>query len=354
MSLFGIPLFPEQASSFAMDVDALYFFVISVSAFFALLVATLVVVFAIKYHRRHTGEVGARIEGNLAMELLWSVIPTVIAMVMFGWGASVFYHLRRTPEEAMQIYAVGKQWMWKFQHLEGQREINELHVPVGRPIKITVTSEDVLHSLYFPAFRTKIDAIPGRYMELWFEATKPGTYHIFCAEYCGTNHSGMIGSVTVLEPQAYQAWLAGGDEGSLADRGAQLFRQLACDSCHLETGQGRGPSLQAIFGTSVELADGSTVTVDESYLRESILNSQAKIVRGFQPLMPTFQGLINEEGLVALIEHIRSMSPNAPATTGPARPAAAAPTGARIETSGAPGRLPTTPGTMPPAKRQPN
>jgi cytochrome c oxidase subunit 2 len=303
-----------------MDVDALYFFVVAVSAFFALVVAVLVIVFGVKFHRRHAGEVGARIEGNLAMELLWSVIPTVVAMVMFGWGASVFYHLRRPPDEAMHIYAVGKQWMWKFQHLEGQREINELHVPIGRPIKITVTSEDVLHSLYFPAFRTKIDAIPGRYMELWFEATKLGTYQIFCAEYCGTNHSGMIGSVTVMEPTAYQSWLAGGSEGSLADRGAQLFKQLACVTCHLDTGQGRGPSLKDIVGKPVALADGSTVMVDETYIRESILNSQAKIVKGFQPLMPTFQGLIGEEGIVALIEHIRSMSP----TAGVSAPAAAA------------------------------
>jgi cytochrome c oxidase subunit 2 len=327
MSLFGIPIFPEQASSFAMHVDALYFFIVAVSSFFALLVAVLVIAFGVKFHRRHAGEVGARIEGNLPMELLWSVIPTVIAMVMFGWGASVYYHLRRPPEEAMHIYAVGKQWMWKFQHLEGQREINELHVPMGRPIKMTVTSEDVLHSLYFPAFRTKIDAIPGRYTELWFEATKPGTYHMFCAEFCGTNHSGMIGSVVVLEPAAYQSWLAGGGEGSLAERGAALFQQHACVTCHLDSGQGRGPSLKDIFGKPVELADGSTVTVNEAYLRESILNSQAKIVKGFQPLMPTFQGLISEEGLVALIEHVRSMSPtatNAPAA-GPAPPTATPP-----------------------------
>ena len=314
MSIFGIPIFPEQASSFAADVDALYFFVVAVSAFFSLVVAVLVIVFAIKFHRKRVGDVGARIEGNLAMELLWSVIPTIIMMVMFGWGASVFYHLRRMPDEAMHIYAVGKQWMWKFQHLEGQREINELHIPAGRRIKITVTSEDVVHSLYFPAFRTKIDAIPGRYMELWFEATTPGTYHIFCAEYCGTNHSGMIGSVTVLAPTAYQSWLAGGSEGSLADRGAALFQQLACNSCHLDSGQGRGPSLQGIWGKPVELADGSTVMVDEVYVRESILNSQAKVVKGFQPLMPTFQGLISEEGLVALIEHVRSRSPNAGAS----------------------------------------
>src|SRR5688500_6302094 len=318
MSLFGIPIFPDQASSFAMDVDALYFFVIAVSAFFALLVAVLVIAFGIKFHRRHAGEVGARIEGNLPMELLWSVIPTIISMVMFGWGASVYYHLRRPPDEAMHIYAVGKQWMWKFQHLEGQREINELHISAGRPIRITSSSADVPHSLYFPAFRTKMDAIPGRYTELWFEANTPGTYHIFCTEYCGTNHSGMIGSVTVLEPSQYQAWLQGGGEGgTLAQRGARVFESQACGSCHLESGQGRGPSLKDIVGKTETLQDGSTVVVDDAYLRESILTSQAKIVNGFQPLMPTFQGLISEENLVALIEHVKSLSPNA-ATTAPA------------------------------------
>jgi cytochrome c oxidase subunit 2 len=320
MSVFGVPIFPEQASSFAKDVDALYFFLLAVTAFFALVVAVLAIAFGVKFRRRREGTVGARIEGNLRLELIWSVIPTIIAMAIFGWGASVYYHLRRPPDEAMHIYAVGKQWMWKFQHLEGQREINELHVPTGRPVKITVTSEDVLHSLYFPAFRTKIDAIPGRYTELWFEATRPGTYHIFCAEYCGTNHSGMIGSVVVLEPDAYQAWLAGGTTGSLAERGAALFQQLACNSCHLDSGQGRGPSLKDIYGKPVELADGSKVIVDEAYLRESILNSQAKIVRGFQPLMPTFQGLISEEGLVALIEHVRAQSAGASAATSAAAP----------------------------------
>jgi len=319
MKIFGIPIFPDQASTFAADVDALYFFILATCAFFAIGVAIAVIYFGIRYHKKHDGEIGARIEGSLPLELLWSVIPTIIAMVMFGWGASVFYHLRRPPAEAMHIYAVGKQWMWKFQHLEGQREINELHIPAGQPIKITISSEDVLHSLFFPAFRTKIDAIPGRYTELWFEAQKPGQYHIFCAEYCGTNHSGMIGTVTVLEPAAYQAWLQGGAiEGSLAQRGAKLFNDLACSTCHLETGQGRGPSLADIVGTTVSLQDGSSVLVDEAYLRESILNSQAKVVKGFQPLMPTFQGLISEENLVALIEHVKSLSPHA----APAAPAA--------------------------------
>ena len=319
MTIFGIPIFPEQASTFAADVDALYFFILATCAFFAIAVSIAVVYFGIRYHKKHDGEIGARIEGSLPLELLWSVIPTIIAMVMFGWGASVFYHLRRPPAEAMHIYAVGKQWMWKFQHLDGQREINELHIPAGQPIKITLSSEDALHSLYFPAFRTKIDAIPGRYTELWFEAQTPGQYHIFCAEYCGTNHSGMIGTVTVLEPAKYQAWLQGGsNDGTLAQRGAKLFNDLACSTCHLDSGQGRGPTLADIVGTTVALQDGSSVVVDEAYLRESILNSQAKVVKGFQPLMPTFQGLVSEENLVALIEHVKSLSPHAT----PAAPAA--------------------------------
>jgi cytochrome c oxidase subunit 2 len=322
MNIFGIPIFPDQASTFAKDVDALYYFILAVCAFFALAVAVSVLYFGLRYRKSHPAEIGANIEGSLPLELMWSVIPTIIAMVMFGWGASVYYHLRRPPADALQIYAVGKQWMWKFQHMEGQREINELHVPTGRPIKITISSEDVLHSLYFPAFRTKMDAIPGRYTELWFEAQKPGVYHIFCTEYCGTNHAGMIGNVTVLEPAAYQAWLQGGGEGgTLAQRGARLFDSLACNSCHLDSGQGRGPSLKDLVGKTETMQDGSTVVVDEGYLRESILLSQAKIVRGFQPLMPTFQGLISEENLVALIEHVKSLSPNA-TTAAPAPPAA--------------------------------
>jgi cytochrome c oxidase subunit 2 len=317
-------MLPEQASTFARDVDALYFFILAVCASFALAVAVSVIYFGIRYHKTHDAEIGARIEGNLPLELLWSIIPTMIAMVMFGWGASSFYYMRAPPQEALNIYAVGKQWMWKFQHLEGQREINELHVPLGRPVKVTITSEDTLHSLYFPAFRTKMDAIPGRYTQLWFEASKVGTYHIFCTEYCGTNHSGMIGSVHVMEPADYQAWLSGGGvEGTLVERGERLFTELACNTCHLDTGKGRGPSLKDIAGTQVTMADGSTALVDEGYLRESIINSQARIVQGYQPLMPAFQGLVSEDNLVALVEYVKSLSPTATATT-PA-PAAAPP-----------------------------
>ena len=211
-----IPLFPEQASTVAARVDNLYFFMIAVSGFFAVVVTVMVVFFAIKYRRRHDDEVGEPIHGSLALELLWTGIPFVIAMVMFVWGSSVYFALARVPEEALDIYAVGKQWMWKFQHREGQREINELHVPVNTPVRMIITSEDVLHDLYFPSFRVKTDAIPGRYTQVWFNATKVGTFHIFCAEYCGTKHSGMIGKVHVLPETEYQAWLGGASDRGVA------------------------------------------------------------------------------------------------------------------------------------------
>jgi cytochrome c oxidase subunit 2 len=218
--------------------------------------------------------------------------------------------------------------MWKFQHLDGKAEINELHVPLGRPVKVTFTSEDVLHSLFFPSFRVKADAVPGRYSSVWFEATKLGEYHIFCAEYCGTRHSGMIGTVYVVEPAAYQTWLSGtGGGGTLASRGERLFGELACNTCHRDDGSGRGPSLLNKFGSQEQLANGSVVNIDESYVRESILTPQMKVVAGFQPVMPTFQGLVNEESVMALIEYVKSKQsssggPTAEAST-TARPAAA-------------------------------
>ena len=203
----GIPLFPEQASTLAPRVDNLYLFIVAVTAFFALVVTIVVIVFAVKYRTDDPLAVGARIHGSIPLELAWSIIPFIISIVIFGWAADVFFDLQRPPDQALEIYATGKRWMWKFQHIDGQNEINELHVPLGRAVKVTFTSEDVLHSLFFPAFRTKADAIPGRYSSVWFSATKLGEFHIFCAEYCGTRHSGMVGKVVVMEPAAYQAWL---------------------------------------------------------------------------------------------------------------------------------------------------
>lgn len=315
----NLPFFPEQASAQAAQVDAIYFFMVAVTAFFSLLIAALVVVFAIKFRRRQENEIGVAIHGSIALELLWSVIPLAIAMVMFGWGAKVFFDLYRPPAGAMEIFIVGKQWMWKAQHADGMREINELHVPIGRPVKLIMGSEDVIHSYYIPAFRVKADVIPGRYNSMWFTATKPGRYHLFCAEYCGTKHSGMIGWVTAMEPTEFQAWLGGsGATTSPVAAGQKLFNDLACNTCHLQNGTGRGPVLNGIFGKSIELQGGGTATVDEAYIRESIVNPQAKIVAGFQPIMPTFQGLVSEEQLLQLIAYVRSLSQQQQAANAPA------------------------------------
>src|SRR6187431_2158101 len=273
--LSAIPIFPAQASTYASDVDKLYFLILAVTSFFAIAVVIFVAIFAIKY-QDHTGtQVGAPIHGSIPLELAWSFIPFVIAIGIFAYATVVYFELVRPPAETLQIYSTGKRWMWRFQHISGRVEINELHLPVGRPVKVTFTSEDVLHDLYIPAFRVKADAIPGRYSSIWFTATKTGEFHLFCAEYCGTRHSGMIGTVIVMEPDEYQAWLSsGGLTGSMSARGEQLSQQLACNSCHQNDGTGRGPTLVGVFGSPVKLSTGQTVTADETYVRESILTPQ--------------------------------------------------------------------------------
>ena len=304
----GTPLFPERASTIAGRVDALYFFLLAVSIFFSLLIAGLIVYYAVKFRRRHEDAIGVQVHGGMILEITWTIVPFLITMVVFVWGASVYFAMARPPDETLNIYVVGKQWMWKFQHLDGQREINELHVPVGRDVKLIATSEDVIHDLFVPAFRIKADVIPGRYVSIWFRATKPGRYHLFCAEYCGTKHSGMIGDVIVMDPNEYQTWLSGGaPEGSLADAGGKLFQDLACNTCHRPDAQGRGPVLQGLFGKTVALQKGETITVDEAYIRESILNPAAKITGGFQPIMPTFQGLVTEEQVLELVEYVKAL-----------------------------------------------
>src|SRR5574340_1346659 len=294
-----VPLFPEQASTIAPHTDHLLYFLLAVSGFFAMGIFIAITIFAIRYRRRSAVDMPKPIEGSLALELLWSGIPLGLAMVMFFWGAAVYMRIARPPDNAIQVYAVGKQWMWKLQHMEGQREINELHIPVGRPVRVTMTSEDVIHSFFVPAFRTKQAVLPGRYTTTWFEATKPGRYHLFCAEYCGTKHSGMIGWIYAMEPQDYQAWLQGGaPESSMASSGANLFQDLGCANCHTETSSARCPSRIGLYNSAVRLADGSAVKGDEAYIRESILAPNAKVAAGYQPIMPTFQGLITEEGLM--------------------------------------------------------
>ncbi len=302
------PLFPERASQMASRVDALYFFLVSMSAFFTVLIAGLIIYYAARYRRRDPNSVGATVHGGMLLETAWTVIPIIIVTVLFVWSTRVFFAMSSAPADTLNIYVVGKQWMWKFQHLDGQREIDELHVPVGRDVKLIMTSEDVIHDVFVPAFRMKADVLHGRYTSEWFHATKAGRYHLFCAEYCGTRHSGMIGEIIVMEPQDYEAWLsAGAPAGSLASAGEKLFNDLACVTCHRPGAQSRGPLLDGLYGRPVHLQGGGTVIADEAYIRESILNPTAKITAGYQPIMPTFQGLVSEEGMLQLIEYIKTL-----------------------------------------------
>lgn len=312
----ALRFFPEQASTIAPRVDGLYFYLIGISAFFSLLIFVGVVYFAVKYRRRSEDEPPPpQMRDDMRLEVAWIVVPLALVMIAFFWGASVYYAMARPPQDALEIFVVGRQWMWKFQHPDGQREINELHVPFGRPVKLTMASEDVIHSFFIPAFRVKHDVVPGYYTNLWFEATKTGRFHLFCAEYCGTQHAGMVGQVVVLEPNEYEAWLSGATgrgmtgaaQGSVTGRGQQLFRDLGCHTCHLQDRQGTGPMLAGLFGSVQKLQNGQSVTVDESYLRESILNPQAKIAAGFQPVMPAYQGRVNEEQVMELIAYIKAL-----------------------------------------------
>lgn len=302
-------LHPEIASTFAFDVDLLYFFVVAISVFFMALICVLIFVFAMKYRRRSEDQQAeSQAHGHLLLEITWSAIPLVLMMIMFVWGVYLFFKVYQIPDGAMEYYVVGKQWMWHVQHPTGQREINEMHVPINTPVKLTMASEDVIHSFFIPAFRVKNDVIPGRYTSLTFEATKPGKYHLFCAEYCGTDHSRMVGSVYAMEPEDYQNWLGGGvlDE-TPEEVGARLFSQLNCITCHSDQAGARGPSLNGKFGTEEVLANGERIVINEAYIRESILNPRIKLVSGYPSIMPTYQGQITETNIFNLISYIKSL-----------------------------------------------
>lgn len=302
-----LPLFPEQASTVAPQVDALYFFLVGISGFFTVLIAALIVYFAIKYRRGSKAERQQGDRSSLPLELTWILIPLAINMVIFVWGTSLYFETEHAPSNAMKIYVVGKQWMWKFKHPTGNREINELHVPVGQPIVLEMISEDVIHDLFVPAFRVKNDVRPGSHSRVWFQATKTGSFHLFCAEYCGVDHSRMVGRVIVMEPNDYQQWLSGDTRGETPElAGQRLFEQLRCGTCH--QGGGRGPALEGVFGSEVLLASGQTVLADEAYIRRSILDPQKEVVKGFEPIMPAYAGQLTEEDLIDLGAYIRSLS----------------------------------------------
>jgi len=304
-----LPLVPEQASNFAPQVDGLMAFISGVCFFFAVVITIAIIYFFFKYHRKEPHAVGAHIHGDSRLETLWIVIPLILAMSMFSWGAVVYVNYRRVPDDTLDIYVIGKQWMWKAQQPNGIREINELHVPVNRNVRLILASEDVIHDFYVPAFRVKMDVVPGHYNTMWFRPTKTGRYHFFCSQYCGTSHAVMGGWVTVLEAAEYGTWLSGssGGETNPVLAGEKLFAEKACISCHIANGTGRAPSLNGVYGAQVLLADGSKVNADDAYIRESILQPSAKIVAGYQPLMPSFQGQLTEEQILALTAYIKSL-----------------------------------------------
>lgn len=303
-------LMPEQASSLAGEVDQLYAFLLFISGVITIAIAGLIIFFAIKYRRGSTVDRSVTKGHFVLMETSWIVIPFLLTMVMFFWGARLYFQQYRAPSDAIEVDGVARQWMWKFQHRQGKSETNELHVPLGQAVKVRLISEDVIHSFYVPAFRIKQDVLPGRYTQAWFRPTKEGVYHLFCAEYCGAKHSEMIGKVYVLEPQAYQAWLSGASQGlTTAEAGHELFVQLRCNSCHQGGGvNSKGPPLENLFGKEVKLTDGTSVTANEEYIRESILKPVAKVVAGYQPIMPSYDGQVGEEGILQLIAEIRSLS----------------------------------------------
>ncbi len=306
----NLDFFPTEASTMARDVDAIYLFLVALTAFFTALVIGVMIFCAIRFRRKSDDEVPKPVFGSTVLEIVWSAVPFVITMGLFGWGSWIYFKYASPPADAMDVHVVGKQWMWKLQHPDGKREINQLHVPVNQPVRLIITSEDVIHSFFVPAFRVKRDAVPGRYATAWFEATKVGEYHLFCSQYCGNEHSKMIGTVIVMKPEDYDKWLRQDTQGGYETpikSGERMFSELRCDTCHNETDGGNGPALAGLFGTQVNLSGGGSVVADESYIRESILDPKQKVVSGFKAVMPTFQGQISEEQVFELISYIKTL-----------------------------------------------
>jgi cytochrome c oxidase subunit 2 len=312
----NFPIFPPQGSAFAHQVDHLYFALIVFSAAMILLVVLPIIYFLFKYRRgKKTNRRELRLPETV-IEITWITIPLLLMVGLYAWGADLYFHEQRPPSDALEINVIGKQWMWKTQHPEGNREINQLHVPLGRTIRLNLASQDVIHSFFLPAFRIKKDVIPGYYTTEWFQATKLGTFHIFCAEYCGTHHSGMIGNVIVMDPAEYERWLASGrPTTSLVQAGEKRFRELGCSGCHMGSSVVRAPPLEGVFAKPVPLQTGGTVMADEGYIRDSILLPNSQIVAGYQPVMPSYQGHVNEEEVLELVAYIKSLGSRPPLET---------------------------------------
>ncbi|HWQ92273.1 MAG TPA: cytochrome c oxidase subunit II [Clostridia bacterium] len=315
----NFPLFPPEASHVARQTDFLFWALTALSGLMLLLLVLVIGWFILKYHR------GRKIDRSVIhlpetkIEIAWTVIPTLLMMGLFVWGAERYFSMQRVPPNAMEINIVGKQWMWKVQHPGGQREINELHVPVGRVLKLMMTSQDVIHSFFLPAFRIKQDVLPGRYTTQWLQATRPGRFRLYCSEFCGTDHSRMNGWVTVMEPAAYEEWLVRGQPAgaTLAQTGEVLYRELGCSGCHSGSSVVRAPPLEGLFNKPVPLQDGTVTVGDEAYLRDSIIFPNKQVTAGYEPVMPSFQGRLTEEEIMQLIAYIKSISGAPPQRASP-------------------------------------
>jgi cytochrome c oxidase subunit II len=306
----SLDLLPPTASTYAAELNLFFWIMVAVCGTVALGIAVFIVYCTIKYRRRSPTELPPQIAGSDKLEASWTIVPFIIFLGMFGWGAKTYFDVQQPPPDTLDVWVVGKQWMWKIQHPNGIREINTLHVPIDTPVRLTMIAEDVIHDFFVPAFRVKQDVLPRRYVTLWFRANKAGKYHLFCAEYCGTKHSGMIGWVYAMNPNDYQVWLQqGAAEGSLASTGGKLFHQFGCANCHHYSGHGPGPNLQGLFGKPVTLATGKTRIADETFIRDCILGTKGGPVLGFTSIMPNFTGQLTEEQILALVSYIKAMGP---------------------------------------------
>ncbi len=314
MSGSGNIFLPKGTSTVAPQVDALFSFVFIVSIILFVIVVggTFLFVFRYRKQKRQKVTFTEDLSENTKLEVVWTIIPFILVLIVFFWGFKSYMNIRLAPGDAIDVKVTAQKWFWQFDYPDGVSSTNELVVPVGVPVRLTMSSQDVIHSFFVPNFRVKMDVLPNRYTVAWFEATEPGEYDLFCTEYCGTGHSKMLGKVRAVSENQYLAWIeensSFGEGVSLPELGAKLYKAKACNTCHSTDGSPLvGPSFKGVYGHRVELSDGSTVTADENYLRESILKPQAKVVKGFQPVMPTYQSILKPREVDALIEYIKSL-----------------------------------------------
>ncbi len=304
---------PEVASNLASKVDAVLWFITVISLVFFIIISFFLIYFAVRYRRRQENEETPYITGSHVLETIWTIIPSFLLLVIFAYGFVVYKDMRTPPQDSLEITVTGKQWLWLFAYNTGKTTLNELYVPEGRPVKLVMKSDDVLHSFYVPAFRVKQDLVGGMYTDLWFTPTKAGTYELFCAEYCGTGHSAMLGKVIVMSPQEYEKWEKGEEEKAVsslppAELGKKLYTERGCNACHSIDGSTLvGPTWKGLYGHEVDLQDGAKVTVNENYIRESILEPQAQLVKGYTPTMPSFRGVLSDEDITGIIAYIKSL-----------------------------------------------